>query len=277
MKKVQLIPGLAAMGIMLATSSAFGAVTITTVRNGFVLDNPPGVAMSADCPPGTLVVGGGWYADTTVVVIGSSLPYVDLPFSSGWSFSAGNNSQTPQYVEVFARCASGLPAGSTVTSVRTWMDAIPAQSVASVDAYCPSGSIATAAGFTKHAQRVVAVNVYLGSSGTSSHVSFNNPSSMGLSNPGAGFALCLSAGPGASMSQWFAPGSTNSGDGWSMESGMSCPAGTLVTSGGYSFNNTVGEPFYQNSDNAYPNGWTIWTSINLSGWPNAMAFCATIP
>jgi hypothetical protein len=234
---------------------------------------------------GEKVVGGGWYADTTSVLILASTSGVSVgprgQRVDAWCLAVTNLMQTAQDFVLFANCASGLPPGSTVSEVWGDYSSIHANALspaAQVD--CPSGSTATSAAFyTANASAFTLSELTLGATGTSALGAFLNTSSTDMQAQIG--AVCLSAA-GASTAVAGSGTYWDPGDGVTVRAGVSCPTGGVNTGGGWLFQNDISVylPIYQSSDASYPNGWTTWVyrgGYDRDSWPTVQAFCLTVP
>ena len=96
--------------------------------------------ISASCPAGSIVTGGGWVinADDAVELYNTSRD------GNGWQIWVNNTDTGSPLVNVYAVCLSGVP-GSTDSVLSS--GTIPANDNGYVQSQCPAGKIATGGGF----------------------------------------------------------------------------------------------------------------------------------
>ena len=177
----------------------------------------------AVCPAGSVVVSGGFAAGSNMVV------YTQSKEGNGWRVYGKNNFGVSQLLNVYAICLSNT-AGSTQQIQK--QVTVTAGEVGYDTAVCPAGSIVTGGGF---ASNPAAHWVY------NSSKEGNGWRAYAKNNSGAGalfniYAICLS-GAGGSTSQvgeqiTISGGSSSGGE-------AQCPAGKLVTGGGFALGNNL--------------------------------------
>ena len=169
------------------------------------------------CPSGSLAVGGGFAASSSLVVYNSS------PRPGGWIAYARNNSASSKLLNAYAICLYNT--GGSISRVSN-STVVPAGGNAQATATCPSGSIVTGGGFASNSSSHWVYATLKGGSGWSTWA--HNTS--GVDRAINTYAVCLSD-VSASTSQVFAQSwiSGNSSAGGEVV----CPANTLVTGGGY--------------------------------------------
>jgi hypothetical protein len=175
----------------------------------------------ADCPAGTVVVGGGFSASPDIVV---SAQY---PQITGWKANVRNTSGSSKVVRVYAVCLHNAPGASVeIVDESTVM---PSNGSAEVYAKCPAGSVVTGGGW-----RTTCADVRFSQSaktGAAWNIEAYNytPNNCML----YAHAVCLS-GTGGKTSQsevfyivdrYLAPKPE--------EISVTCPQGTIMTGGGY--------------------------------------------
>ncbi len=174
---------------------------------------------TAVCPSGTVVTGGGFSVPGDVRV------YTQVKSGNGWSAFAKNTSAYNRALTVYAVCLT-FPSVTT-TQVAQNASVAGGGSLANKTAECPAGSVAVGGGFT-------------GSSDESVWTFFStlhdNGWEISVRNFGSGsksfqvMAVCLS---GATLTATNVTASKNIAPGASGYAEISCPAGQVVTGGGW--------------------------------------------
>jgi hypothetical protein len=120
-----------------------GAVATQRVMAGTGLRPGKRGSATANCPAGSIVVGG---FDVNEEEMGAIVAYAQIKSGNGWRLSAINvGSDLAYYFEVYAVCLSNAP-GASVTSVDAQVT-VPAGEVRKVAATCPAGSRVTSGGW----------------------------------------------------------------------------------------------------------------------------------
>jgi hypothetical protein len=173
----------------------------------------------AECPAGTVVVGGGFSASPEMVV---SAQY---PQITGWQANVRNTSGSSKVARVYAVCLHNAPSASIeIVDESTVM---PKNGHKEVHAKCPAGSVVTGGGWMT----------------TGADVRFTQSSKTGAAwNIGAyndspnncmlyAYAVCLSGTGGkTSQSETLVEVSHFEGP---KQAAVTCPQGTIMTGGGY--------------------------------------------
>jgi hypothetical protein len=176
-------------------------------------------SITAECPAGTVVVGGGFSASPEVVV-SSQYPQI-----TGWQANVRNTSGSSKVVRVYAVCLHNAPGASIeIVDESTVM---PKNGHKEVHAKCPAGSVVTGGGWRA----------------TGGDVRFTSSSKTGAAwNIGAyndspnncmlyAYAVCLSGTGGkTSQSETLVEVSHFEGP---KQAAVTCPQGTIMTGGGY--------------------------------------------
>jgi hypothetical protein len=175
---------------------------------------------TAYCPSGTVVTGGGFNVSTDVSV------YTQAKNGNGWTAVAkNNNGSTTKTLTVYALCLTYPSASTTMTDAS--VSVVGGGGLGTKKADCPSGSVVTGGGFTGKPD---------GSIWTFFSALSGNGWSVSARNYAAGsqsfnvYAVCLSGTPLSTASvtgyKDLNPGATGSAV-------VSCPAGQVITGGGW--------------------------------------------
>ena len=177
--------------------------------------------VTAVCPTGSVVVGGGYQGGLNVIPQNSAMS------GNGWIASGKNTGTGSDTLHAYAIClwSSGGTSSWVVTQVT-----IPKNTTSGAEATCPSGSFVTSGGFTAPSDQ--SINVYRNSksSGNGWKVSGKNTSSSSKSL--AVYATCLS-GPNVTVTEVSNDYAIPAGVGVSGGGLATCPAGQILTGGGW--------------------------------------------
>jgi hypothetical protein len=177
-------------------------------------------SITAECPAGTVVVGGGFSASPEVVV-SSQYPQI-----TGWRANVRNTSGSSKVVRVYAVCLHNTPGASVeIVSESTVM---PSDGDAEVHAKCPAGSVVTGGGW-----RTTCADVRISQSaktGAAWNIEAYNYSTTCMLYT---HAVCLSGTSGKTsqsevfyiVDRYLEPKPE--------EISVTCPQGTIMTGGGY--------------------------------------------
>ena len=233
-------------------SQVFTQVTIASGNVGHA---------TATCPAGSVVVGGGFAAGSNVIVYTHSME------GNGWGVYAKNNSGLSQLLNAYAVCLSST-AGSSQQILK--QITIAAGGVGFGTASCPAGSVVTGGGFASSADYLWVYNSGMDVNGWSAFAQ-NTSGASQLFNI---YGICLSgAGGSTSVAQKtvsIAGGASDGGE-------ALCPAGTLVTGGGYALR--TGLVIYASSLSLDRTKWDAYAT-NTSGssqFINIFAVCWMLP
>lgn len=193
--------------IMPYTQSFVKQVTINSGATG-------GSTMA--CPAGSVVTGGGFALNNNMVA------YTHSQDGNSWTAYAKNNGGTSGLLNSYAVC---LYASMGTTSMVWSQVTVTAGNNGNAVVACPAGSVVTGGGYASNSNLLV-YNSSL--SGNGWQVYANNPT--GASILLNSYATCLS-GTSGSTSQVFAQKSIAAGASDGAEA--SCPAGTILTGGGF--------------------------------------------
>ncbi len=188
---------------------------------------PAGGTMSttAVCPDGTVVTGGGFMVNVGMHV------YTQAKNGNGWAVVVKNNLGTAQNLTVYAICLT-LPSISS-TQVSDSATAIGGGGLGTATATCPAGSTVTGGGFTGKSDGSL-WTFFSSQSGNGWRVSAMNFAA-GNQNFDA-YAVCLSGAPVTVTTlngdKDLAPGTTALAE-------ASCPAGQVITGGGWVVSNDL--------------------------------------
>lgn len=97
--------------------------------------------ITASCPSGTQVTGGGWSVENNIPV----KVFISAKSGSGWQISVYNPTDSSPKITAFAICLTGA-SGST-SQYDKKENKVPANSTASAQMDCPAGSYVTGGGF----------------------------------------------------------------------------------------------------------------------------------
>jgi hypothetical protein len=222
----------------LAVETAFASVDIPAGDVGWG---------TANCPAGTVVVGGGYASSTDMFVYNRS------KHENGWRVYAQSNAGTDKPLFVYAVCLSG--SGGSTEQVYSQVTAA-AGGIGHAVAACPAGSIVTGGGWAaSHNGNVIVYNSTRSGNGWQVYGS-NVSGSDELLNA---YAICLSGAGGATTTQQGASGSIPAGNKDNVVA--TCGAGSLATGGGFAGNDEF--IFYNTSPNpGTDNQWLTWVENN---------------
>jgi hypothetical protein len=176
-------------------------------------------SITAECPAGTVVVGGGFSASPEVVV-SSQYPQI-----TGWRANVRNTSGASKVVRVYAVCLHNAPGASIeIVDESTVM---PKNGHKEVHAKCPAGSVVTGGGW-----RTTCADVRISQSaktGAAWNIGAYNDSPNNCML--YAHAVCLSGSGGkTSQSETLVEVSHFEGP---RQAAVTCPQGTIMTGGGY--------------------------------------------
>jgi len=234
------------------TNQVFSQVSITAGNVGHA---------TVACPAGSVVVGGGFAAGNSMVVYTHSME------GNGWGAYAKNYSGSAQLLNAYAICLSGA-SGTTQQILK--QITVAAGGVGYDTAACPGGSVVTGGGFASSADSLWVYNTSMNGNGWSAYAR-NTSGSSQLFNI---YGICLSGAGGSTSSA--AKQVTVSGGGIGSGEAL-CPAGTLVTGGGYALGN--GLVVYNSTMSLDRTKWNA-AATNTSGSSQLMniyAICWTLP
>jgi hypothetical protein len=192
------------------TQSVYDQVTIAPGAVG---------STTADCPGGTVVTGGGFSVSSDVLV------YTQLKTGNGWSAFAKNPAASNRTLTVYATCLT-FPSVSTI-QVAENTTVSGGGSLATKTVLCPAGTVAVGGGFTGTSD---------GSVWTFFSTLSGNGWQVSVRNFGSGsktfqvMAVCLS---GATLTSTNVTASKDISPGGNGYAEISCPAGQVVTGGGW--------------------------------------------
>jgi hypothetical protein len=214
----------------------------------------------AVCPAGSVVVSGGFAAGNNMII------YSQYKQGNGWRVYGKNNSGSSQLLNAYALCLSNT-AGSTQQILK--QVTVAAGEVGYDTAVCPAGSIVTGGGFASNPAAHWVYNSSKGGNGWSAYAK-NNSGAGALFNI---YAICLS-GAGGSTSQvgeqiTVSGGSSSGGE-------AQCPAGKLVTGGGYALSNNL-TVYNSSRKSADHSKWNVFSRNSGGGGAlmNIYAICWT--
>jgi hypothetical protein len=182
---------------------------------------PAGGTMSTtpDCPAGTVVTGGGFSVNLGVHV------YTQAKNGNGWAVVVKNNTGVSQNLTAYAICLT-LPSVST-TMASASVSVAGGGTVGNKKAVCPAGSVVTGGGFTGKSDGSL-WTFYSTQNGNSWEVSERNAAAASQSFDV--YAVCLSGAPVTTSSftgyKDLAPGDSSLAE-------VVCPAGQVITGGGW--------------------------------------------
>jgi hypothetical protein len=192
------------------------------------VSTPAGGTMSttAVCPDGTVVTGGGFMVNVGMHV------YTQAKNGNGWAVVVKNNLGTAQNLTVYAICLT-LPSVSS-TQVPAAANAAGGGGLGKAKADCPAGSVVTGGGYTGKAD---------GSLWTYFARQVGNSWEVSAVNNAAGnqsfdvYAVCLTSATPVTTATFdgnkdLAPGATGFAE-------IACPAGTVITGGGWRLDNDL--------------------------------------
>jgi hypothetical protein len=175
----------------------------------------------ATCPDTSVVVGGGYAADSDVAF------FTQYKYENGWRGDATNNSNSTQQIIVYAVCLHNVP-GASVTQVHGQVDVSSGDRDQAV-ATCPAGSIATGGGF--HAYPDGSLRVY-NSSKSDSGEGWQSwaQNSSGSTKTHHAYGICLSGSGGTTAEILQSVSAPANSTAYAIPK---CGSGSLVTGGGF--------------------------------------------
>jgi hypothetical protein len=185
------------------------------------VSTPAGGTMSttAVCPDGTVLTGGGFSVNLGVHV------YTQAKNGNGWAVVVKNNTGLAQNLNVYAICLT-LPSISS-TQVSATASVAGGGGLVDKQADCPAGSVVTGGGFTGKADG--SIWTYFSSQGGNGwRVQAKNTA--GGSQSFDVYAICLSGAPVTTTSL---TGYTDLAPGANGLAEIACPAGQVITGGGW--------------------------------------------
>jgi hypothetical protein len=178
--------------------------------------------VTANCPAGSIVVGGGFSGSERMTAHYQGLS------GNGWRVIARNNSETAQILKAYAVCLTQM-ASVTVSQVvheETLAGGASGYSLAT----CPSGSVISGLGYEFDPKRIVINRI--DADGNTLQVYGKNISDSDQTLRAQ--AVCLT--PAASATSVLATANTTVPGGTSRSVEAVCPPGTFLTGGGFSDN-----------------------------------------
>jgi hypothetical protein len=226
--------------------------------------------LTVECPTGSVVVGGGFSGGPDIVFHASK-----MSSQNGWVIDATNTSTADGTVRVYAVCLHNVP-GASSTRVHTSIK-VAAGDVEGTKAECPSGSILTGGGWSTAEPNM---RIYH-SAKVGPNMWFVFARNEGSLDQTIGInAVCLT-GSGGIIHQNHAKTSVPAGGTGQVE--VTCPAGTIMTSGGFSYTAKYGLPSVHINSGPWGEApdaeWRVYaanpdtTSQDLTG----IAFCIEFP
>lgn len=234
---------------LISTEQVVTQVSISAGTTGYA---------TANCPSGSIVVGGGFAANAGLIVYNSSKE------GNGWRAYGSNTAASAGLVNAYAIC---LHTSTGSTSQVLSQVTVTAGGIGHAVANCPSGSVPTGGGWAGNDR----LNIY-NSNNTGSGWEVYAKSKSGSSELLNAYAICLS-GTSSSVEQKGKQISigANQSDG----SSIGCPSGTYVTDGGFAMN---GDAFiYNTSMTSDGKGWQTYATnpAATSNLLNIYATCLT--
>jgi hypothetical protein len=202
-------------------------------------------SVTAACPAGTVVTGGGFSVSNDVLI------YTQAMNGNGWTAVAKNNAGVDRTLRVYAECLTYPGAGSHQVESNTTVNA---GTHGSATASCPAGSVVTGGGFTSSPDGSMWV-----------YASWQNGNGWQASEKNTGgaaklfhvYAVCLSGTPLASA-KTTATGNIPAGGNAAVQ--VACPAGKVATGGGWGLSDDE-LPYFSGFSSGY---WRVYAH-NTSG------------
>lgn len=253
---------LAPMPAQINPVSPSALVAVHFEMEDYVLDPNEDRGISAICPPGTLVTGGGFLQGGTANNVERSL----MTSNNGWMIAAHNYGDEMNLMEAYAVCLSN--SGGSILTAENVVN-VPANSDQVISVMCPAGSVVTGGGWQ-------ADDLYIIES-----VQSGNGWFLQVENPRNSPAdatvqvICLS-GTNATSSN-YRKTVVVSAESFNYAFAF-CDSGQLIAGGGFSreMQSKYGMPIYV--DNHY--GWGIGAQnyyVNSSKEIQASATCLSFP
>jgi len=234
------------------TQQVYNQVSVSAGTLGFV---------TATCPSGSVVVGGGFAAGNDMVVSAS------WQEGNGWRAGALNNSASSQLLNAYAVCLYNT-AGSTTSK----MDGGTASGggIGHAVATCPAGSVVTGGGFGTNPTQLSVYNSSISGNGWQVYVKNKGATDIGFN----AYATCLS-GTSGTTAQVLAQATITGNNTGSAE--VACPSGSLVTGGGFALGNNL--VIYNTSMSADVTKWNSYARNTAAGDQliNDYAVCLSFP
>jgi hypothetical protein len=174
---------------------------------------------TAYCPAGSVVTGGGFSVSSDVHV------YTQAKNGNGWAAVAKNNSAANRALTVYAVCLTFPSVSTTMASAST--SVVGGGGLGTKTAVCPAGSVVTGGGFTGKADGTI-WTFFSAQIGNGWQVSARNYGAASQSFDV--YAVCLS---GATLTSTNVTGYKDLGPGVSGYAEVACPAGQVITGGGW--------------------------------------------
>jgi hypothetical protein len=177
-------------------------------------------SVTAVCPNGSVVVGGGYQGVSNVI------PHNSAMYENGW-IASGKNTGAGTSLVAYAIClwCSGGTSSWVVNQVT-----IPKNTTSGAEATCPSGSFVTSGGFTAPSDQSMKIIQNFKSSGNGWRVLAKNTASSSKSL--AVYATCLS-GPNVTVTEVSQDYAIPAGVGVLGGGLATCPAGQILAGGGW--------------------------------------------
>ena len=173
---------------------------------------------TANCFAGTKVTGGGFAANSSLVVYSNA-----MEGGNGWEMSAKNISGEYTFLGAYAICVSNI--SGTISQVFAQVS-VPANATQQAIVDCPAGTVLTGGGYAANSDQEVFSNMIHGTNGWESF-SKNNTGTAQLLNA---YAMCYT---GSGVSSTVAVKQVSVSPGSSPNLKADCPSGTLATGGGF--------------------------------------------
>jgi len=234
-------PTLPAPAVAPMTQSVSSAVNLT-----------PGAVDSATatCPAGTVVTAGGFSVGLDVWV------YTQLKQGNGWMAYAKNNAGVNRTLTTFAICLT-YPSAAT-TQVFTYISVDGGGHVGSAVTTCPAGSVVTGGGYTGK-QDGSLWTYFSGNNGNGWQVSAKNS---GVGSVAFNiYAICLS---GTTLTTTSVIGNKDIGPGGNGFAEVACPAGKVISGGGFGLSDDL-IPYFSSMSSGYWRVYTHNTGVHTRG------------
>jgi len=191
---------------------------------------------TADCPPGSTVVSGGFAGSDGLRI------YHSMKDENGWRIYGRNTTAASQTMNAYAICMT--ISGGSVSQEMLQVNA-NANGISHLEVSCPTGSVVTGGGWVIGSNNPIEIyNSSLSENGWQIYVN-NSGGENPLINA---YAICLSGTSGTTASVGSNGPVTADGTGHVIQA---CPSGSFVTGGGFATN--IGAVIYNTSKE--DNGW----------------------
>jgi hypothetical protein len=203
-------------------------------------------SVTAVCPTGSVVVGGGYQGSRNVI------PHNNAMSENGWIVFGKNTGTGSDTLHAYAIClwSSGGTSSWVVKQVT-----IPKNTTSVAEATCPSGSFVTSGGFTAPSDQSMIIIQNFKPSGNGWRVSAKNTSTS-ASKSLAVYATCLS-GPNVTVTEvsqdYAIPASVGMWGGGT----ATCPGGQILTGGGWATSGPNVKSYSSTMTNLM-DGWDAW-------------------